>query len=107
MKLYDRFADKGFHSSIATTFGLDFEAYETIVLSRLRGAGCRNNMVLTDGRMLTYALSGAMPLPQRAGQLYSVTGIADSGVFHPKLFLQFGRKSGRLVIELPKLTALR
>ena len=37
MRLYERFADKGYHSSIATTFGIDFDAYENIVLPRIRG----------------------------------------------------------------------
>lgn len=27
MKLYEKFADNGFHSSIVTTFGIDFDAY--------------------------------------------------------------------------------
>lgn len=70
MRLYERFADKGYHSSIATTFGIDFDAYENIVLPRIRGAGCRNNMVLADARMLTHALGGASPLPRQAGRLY-------------------------------------
>jgi len=74
MRVYERFADKGYHTSIATSFGIDFDAYESIVLPRIRGAGCRNNMVITDGRMLTHALSGASALPRQAGKLYSVAG---------------------------------
>lgn len=56
MRLYDRFADKEFHTSIATSFGIDFDAYESIVLPRLRGAGCRNNIVIADGRMLCFGM---------------------------------------------------
>lgn len=105
MKLYERFADKGFHTSIATTFGIDFDAYESIVLPRLRGAGCRNNIVLADPGMLTYALSGASSLPRHAGKLYTVSGSPARGVFHPKLFLQVGRRGGRAIISSANITA--
>lgn len=105
MRLYERFADKGFHTSVATTFGIDFDAYENIVLPRLRGAGCRNNLVLADRRMLTHALDGASALPRQAGKLYTVEGATASGLFHPKLFLQVGRKTGRLIIGSANLTA--
>jgi hypothetical protein len=105
MRVYERFADKGYHTSIATSFGIDFDAYENIVLPRIRGAGCRNNMVITDGRMLTYALGGASALPRQAGKLYSVAGAPSDGLFHPKLFLQLGRKGGRLLIGSANLTA--
>ncbi len=105
MRLYERFGDKGYHTSIATTFGIDFDAYESIVLPRLRGAGCRNNIVITDGRMLTHALSGASMLPRQAGKLYTVSGVNAAGVFHPKLFLQLGRRGGRLIVSSANLTA--
>lgn len=104
MKLYERFADKEFHTSIATSFGIDFDAYENIVLPRLRGAGCRNNLVLADGRMLTHALCGASALPNHAGRLYTINGVGAPGVFHPKLFLQAGRRHGRLIISSANLT---
>lgn len=105
MRLYDRFADKEFHTSIATSFGIDFDAYESIVLPRLRGAGCRNNIVIADGRMLTHALAGASALPRSAGRLYTVNGASADGVFHPKVFLQAGRRRGRLIVSSANLTA--
>ncbi|HLP66664.1 MAG TPA: hypothetical protein VK181_04000 [Rhizobium sp.] len=105
MRLYERFADKGYHSSIATTFGIDFDAYENIVLPRVRGAGCRNNMVVADGRMITHALGGASLLPRQAGKLYTTAGATTQRLFHPKLFLQVGRKGGRLIIGSANLTA--
>lgn len=104
MKLYERFADKEFHTSVATSFGIDFDVYENIVLPRLRGADCRNNLVLVDGRMLTHALCGASALPHHAGRLYTVNGIGAPGVFHPKLFLQAGRRRGRLIVSSANLT---
>ena len=54
--------------------------------------------------MLSHALGGASELPQRAGTHYTVSGASAAGVFHPKLFLQFGRKGGRLIIGSANLT---
>ena len=107
MRLYEQFAEKNFHTSVAATFGIDFDTYESIVLPRLRGAGCRNNIVIPDSRMLTHALDvdGASALPKHAGQLYTVNGASAQGVFHPKLFLQFGRRGGRLIVSSANLTA--
>jgi hypothetical protein len=108
MKLYEKYSDAGYHSSIASTFNVDFDAYETIVLSRLRGAGCRNNLLLCDSRMVTASLDGAFRLPRYAGRLYSVSGALGErtgGVFHPKLFVQLGREKGRLLIGSANLTA--
>ncbi len=105
MRLYELFAEKGYHTSIAATFCLDFDAYETIVLPRLRGAGCRNNIVVADSRMLTHALSGAFDLPRHAGTHYTILGAASSGLFHPKLLLQLGRHRGRLIVGSANLTS--
>ena len=108
MKLYEKYSESGFHTSIATTFNIDFDAYEAIVLARLRGAGCRNNLLVCDKRMVTAALDGAFRMPRYAGRLYSVSeaeGAQAGGVFHPKIFLQLGRQAGRLLIGSANLTA--
>lgn len=104
MKLYERFADREFHTSIVTSFGIDFDAYENIVLPRLRGAGCRNNLVLVDGRLLTHALCGASALPHHAGRLYTIHGVGATGVFHPKVVVQTGRRRGRMIVSSANLT---
>ena len=105
MKLYERFGDRGFHTTVFTTFGVDFDAYESIALSRLRGSGCHNNILVADQRMLTHALSGASAAPKFAGRLYSVSGASASGVFHSKIILQLGRRQGRLIIGSANATA--
>lgn len=105
MKLYERFGDSGFHTSIVTTFGVDFDAYENIAASRFRSAGSRNNMLVVDRRMLAFALSTDSNLPAEAGRQYSVSGASARGVFHPKLILQFGRSQGRLIIASANATA--
>ena len=104
MRLYERFGESGYHTSIATTFGIDFDSYESIVLPRLRGAGCHNNILLTDGAMLTQALAGASALPRYAGRLYTVSGMKSGGAFHPKLFLQLGRDGGRMIVSSANMT---
>jgi hypothetical protein len=35
MKLYEAFQDTGFHTTIMTTFCVEFDAFESIVLNRL------------------------------------------------------------------------
>ncbi|PZO49924.1 MAG: hypothetical protein DCF16_13805 [Alphaproteobacteria bacterium] len=105
MKLYERFGEPGYHTSIITTFGVDFDAYENIALARLRGAGCTNNILITDGRMLTHALGGASLPPEWAGRHYTVSGVTNAGVFHPKLVFQIGRKGGRLIVASANMTA--
>jgi hypothetical protein len=105
MKLYERLGDKGFHTSIVTTFGVDFDAYETIALSRFRGSGCHNNLLVVDRGMLAHALWGASALPRFAGRHYRVSEAFATGVFHPKLFLQLGRRQGRVVIASANATA--
>jgi hypothetical protein len=105
MKLFTAFAESGFHSSVVTTFDIDFEAYETVALARLRKAGCNNNLLLVDGRMLTYATERRDKLPRYAGRRYAVAGMSASGVFHPKLLLQLGPQKGRLVVASANMTS--
>lgn len=104
MKLFTWFAAGGFHTSIVSTFGLDFEAYETIALPRLRAAGCNNNIVVADARMLAQALSDEARRPKSAGRRYCVVGAHAAGVFHPKVILQLGKASGRLLVGSANMT---
>lgn len=105
MKLYEHFGKDGFHTSIATSFGIDFDAYENILLARFRGAGCHNNLLIVDSGMLSFALDGASPMPAYAGKNYTVTGAKARDVFHPKIVLQLGRKKGRMFVSSANVTA--
>jgi hypothetical protein len=51
MKLYERFGDKGFHTSFVTTFGIDFDAYENIALSRYRVFAGRGATTMPSSQM--------------------------------------------------------
>jgi hypothetical protein len=105
MKLFNCFAQSGYHTSIITTFALDFGAYESIVLPRLREAGCNNNVLIADARMLAHAMGDSFSMPKFAGRRYSVVGAAASGVFHPKIILQLGKTAGRLLVASANMTA--
>lgn len=107
MKLYDALSVNGFHTSFITTFGIDFDAYESICLSRLRGAGCNNNFILADKGMLSYALDGASALPQQAGKSYVTAEMTAprGGVCHSKLMLRFGRRKASLLVGSANMTA--
>lgn len=98
MKLFNYFSAPGYHTSIITTFGVDFKAYESIALPRLREAGCNNNILIADARMLAHAMDSTAELPQYAGRHYSAVGAFAHGVFHPKIILQLGNAQGRLLV---------
>lgn len=105
MRLFDEYAQPGFHTCISTTFCIDFEAYERIALSRLRDSGCMNNLVIADSRMLTHALDDADRPPAHAGRRYSLVGAQTDKLFHPKLMLQLGPECARLIVASANLTA--
>lgn len=105
MKLYETFGKRGFHTSIATSFGIDFDAYENVMLARFRGAGCYNNLLAVDDGMLSLALDGGGQLPRDAGRTYTITPAAARGVFHPKIVLQIGRSSARMIVSSANVTA--
>ncbi|MET3384190.1 hypothetical protein [Variovorax paradoxus] len=104
MKLFEAFDAAGFHTSICTTFDIDFAAYESIALARMLKKRCTNNVLIADSGMLTLALE-ERKLPREAGTKYSVVGAVAPGVFHPKLVLQIGPKSGRLLVASANMTS--
>lgn len=104
MKLFEAFRESGYHTTIATTFAIDFTAYEQIALARLRETGCMNNIVLADARMLTWSLDDGERSPRQAGRQYSLVGAEAPGLFHPKLTLQLGVDRARLIVASANLT---
>lgn len=105
MKLYELFGERGFHTSIVTSFGVDFDAYENIVLARLRGAGCHNNLLLVDRNMLGLALEAGSTPPRFAGRRYTATGAPTTRLFHPKIILQLGKAKARLLVSSANMTS--
>lgn len=107
MKLFECFSAPGFHTCMTTTFDLNFEAFESIALTRLREAQSNNIVVIADARMVALGLENGAGRPKYAGRRYSVVDakVKNGGVYHPKLILQLGRNSGRLLIGSANLTA--
>ncbi|MDA9420974.1 hypothetical protein [Bradyrhizobium sp. CCBAU 53380] len=105
MKLYEAFQDTGFHTTIMTTFCVEFDAFESIVLSRLRGADCRNVMLVCDANMAGLALADGVNPPKSAGNNYLLAKARVEGVFHPKVIVQIGKNRGRLIVASANATA--
>ena len=105
MKLFNSFGGAGYHTSIITSFSVDLDAYESIVLPRMREAGCNNNILIADARMLGHAMTDGARVPKFAGRRYSVVAAQSSGVFHPKIVLQLGKSSARLLVASANVTA--
>ena len=99
MKLPERFArrkGRGFHSAIATSFAVEFEAAEEVMLPQIMASGATNIILIADARMTAISLSDGSSLPKQLGRDYVLYGPrASSGLFHPKIVLQLGRDGGR------------
>ncbi|RZF64331.1 hypothetical protein EWE75_11265 [Sphingomonas populi] len=108
MKLPERLGrswGRGFHSAFATSFALEFAAFEEVMLPQLSTAGATNVLLIADGRMATMALSDGSALPEALGREYVLHSppVAD-GVFHPKIVLQVGRAGGRCFVSSANVT---
>jgi hypothetical protein len=108
LKLPERLArrkGKGFHSAIATSFALEFAAFEEVMLPQLSAAGATNVLLIADGRMATMALSDGSALPEALGREYALySPPVSDGLFHPKIILQVGRESGRCFVSSANVT---
>ncbi len=107
MILYETLGDRGYHTAILTTFAIDFDAFETLALNRLRGAWCRNVIAIADAGMVGLALERPAANPRVAGVRYLLAKAVSrgAGVFHPKLVLQIGRERGRMIVASANATA--
>lgn len=105
MKYFDQFSSGGYHSTVLSTYAFSHDAFESVVLRRLRGAGVANTMVLTDEAQLALDLSASRDTPRHAGRRYAVVPIRQGYAFHPKIVFQAGRNRGRLLVGSANLTA--
>lgn len=101
-----RRATRPFHTAVATTFAIEFAAFEEIMMPQLLASGATNLLLIADGRMATMSLSDGTMLPMQLGRDYEMVATpTTSGLFHPKILLQLGRKSGRLFVGSANVTA--
>ena len=110
MKLLERLArrdrDRGFHTTIITSFAVEFAAVEEILLPHVMASGATNVLLIADDRMTAMALSDGFRLPRQLGRDYALFGpAADAGLFHPKIVLQLGRSGGRAFVSSANATA--
>lgn len=105
MKYFEAFSEGGFHSAFMTTYAFGTLAFEDIPFPKLRGAGCRNIVVLADHAMVNQAFSDYGP-PRYAGSSYHLVKARAPSAFHPKMTLMIGETKGRLIVGSANLTAL-
>ncbi|QPI75568.1 hypothetical protein [Sphingobium sp. Cam5-1] len=108
MKLPERLArrkGRGFHSGIATTFAVEFAAFEEVMLPQLSAGGATNVVLVADQRMAAMALSDGSALPEALGREYILfSPPVEAGVFHPKIIVQVGRDGGRCIVSSANVT---
>lgn len=108
MKLPERLArrkGRGFHSAFATSFAVEFAAFEEVILPQLSAGGASNVLLIADARMATMALSDGSALPEMLGREYVLfSPPAANGIFHPKIILQVGRDGGRCIVSSANVT---
>lgn len=105
MKYFDVFSETGFHSAFLTTYAFGAQAFEDMPFSRMRGANCRNIVILADRQMVNQSFAELGP-PKFAGSSYHLIKADAPGAFHPKITLLIGAKKGRLLVGSANLTAL-
>ncbi|MEO6216660.1 MAG: hypothetical protein ABIO86_11560 [Sphingomonas sp.] len=105
MKYFEAFGEGGFHSAFMTTYAFGSLAFEDVPFPKLRGAGCRNIVVLADTGMVNQAFSDFGP-PRFAGTSYHLVKTAVPGAFHPKITMLLGESKARLMVGSANLTAL-
>jgi hypothetical protein len=106
MKYYEAFGEAGYHTAFFTTYAFSKDAFEDIILPRIRSAGCRHVHVLADTNMVNSEFS-EFGTPKYAGSLYHLLKVKPPAgcAFHPKMVLQLGLKKARLLIGSANLTA--
>ena len=108
MKLPERLArrkGRGFHSAFATSFAVEFAAFEEVILPQLSAGGASNVLLIADARMATMALSDGSALPEMLGREYVLfSPPAADGIFHPKIIVQVGRDGGRCIVSSANVT---
>ncbi|WP_416408564.1 hypothetical protein [Agrobacterium rosae] len=105
MRYYDAFGEGGFHSAFMTTYAFGTLAFEDIPFPKLRGAGCRNIVVLADRAMVNQTFADFGP-PSFAGSSYHLIKVSAPRAFHPKITALIGESKGRLFVGSANLTAL-
>jgi hypothetical protein len=104
VSLTELLRESGYEASLITTFNIFPPFYEELLLPRLRGAGCRYNIVLADARECYVAASASESRPKHAGRDYVLCPVRSPGAFHPKVIMLAGRSKAAVVVGSHNLT---
>ncbi len=104
LSLMQYLRDGGFEASLFTTYSVYLPFYEEVVLRRLRGGGCRHNVILVDSAQCAQSLAVPETRPRYAGRDYTLVPIQCGGAFHPKLVLLLGRTRSVIAVGSHNLT---
>lgn len=93
-----------YHSCILTTFSFDFYFFEMKAMKWLRSCGIRNVNVLMDGYFYSELIKQATGDEMRLSPGYSLYPVFQKSIFHPKIWMLFGKNEGLLIIGSGNLT---
>jgi hypothetical protein len=93
-----------YHSCILTTFSFDFYFFEMKVMKWLRSCGIRNVNVFIDGYFYSELMQQAIGDEMKKATGYSLYPIFEKNIFHPKIWLLFGKNEGLLLVGSGNLT---
>ncbi len=107
MRFADALSRRGYHTAIITSFAYDPPAFDDLIVSRLRKAGCRNIILIVDQGMLNQALNETYTRTLDMGNFYSIIPASgrQNGVFHPKVILQIGISDARMLVGSANMTS--
>lgn len=93
-----------YHSCIITSFSFDFYFFEMKAVRWLRSCGIRNINVFIDGNIYSELMKQSIGDEMSYNPGYALYPIFSKGIFHPKVWLLFGKTEGLLIVGSGNLT---
>jgi len=94
-----------YQSCILTAFSFDFYYFEMKVMKWLRSCGVRNVNVFIDGHLYSDLMNQSMGDEMSFNPGYALYPVFSKGLFHPKVWMLFGKTEGLLIIGSGNLTS--
>lgn len=99
INIIDEMTKGNYENSIILSYNCSLIFYEGLILRKIWNNGCYNNSIIMDHNQYTNLINEEKDKAQFCGSnYYMCDSIAVSGVFHPKVILLTGKKSGLLFI---------
>lgn len=93
-----------YHSCILTTFSFDFYFFEMKVMKWLRSCGIKNVNIFIDGHFYSELMQQVTGDESNLSTGYSLYPIFEKSIFHPKVWMLFGKTEGLLLVGSGNLT---